>query len=181
MAIFIFQTVWIGVPQAGHTEESLFYVWVHRSWLGMAQKWSILDQKWLNMVGLSVLQSGPKGFKRTKMVNLSVFDHLEPFSAHLDPFWPTLHIRPKTSDFKSVPRVVKMVLNTQCYQFTLISKKKSVFAVSKKKQAWSQFSKYRFQKESALGHKLWQAADSFWNWYFENCGRACFLDTSYFC
>ena len=41
----------------------------------MAQKWSILDQKWPNMAGLSTLQSGPKG---TKMVNISVFDHLGP-------------------------------------------------------------------------------------------------------
>ena len=37
------------------------------------------------MAGLSTLQSGPKG---TKMVNLSVFDHLGPFWAHLDPFEP---------------------------------------------------------------------------------------------
>ena len=44
-----------------------------------------------------------------------------------------------------------------------------------KKQIRPQFSKYRFQNESALGHKLWQAADSFWNQYFENCGRACFF------
>merc|ERR1711894_826855 len=31
------------------------------------------------------VQKGPKG---TKMVNLSVFDHLGPFWAHLDPFGP---------------------------------------------------------------------------------------------
>ena len=37
------------------------------------------------MAGLSMLQSGPKG---TKMVNLSLFDHLGPFWAHLDPFEP---------------------------------------------------------------------------------------------
>ena len=35
--------------------------------------------------GLSTFQSGPK---ETKMVNLSVFDHLGPFWAHLDPFGP---------------------------------------------------------------------------------------------
>ena len=29
-----------------------------------------------------------KGSKGTKMVNLSVFDHLEPYWAHLDPFQP---------------------------------------------------------------------------------------------
>ena len=32
-----------------------------------------------------VVQKGPKG---TKMVNLSLFDHLGPFWAHLDPFGP---------------------------------------------------------------------------------------------
>ena len=45
-------------------DEPFFYFGVHRSWLGMAQKWSILDQKWPNMAGLSTLQSGPKGSKR---------------------------------------------------------------------------------------------------------------------
>ena len=42
-------------------DEPFFYSGVDRSWLGMAQKWSILDQKWPNMAGLSTLQSGPKG------------------------------------------------------------------------------------------------------------------------
>ena len=37
------------------------------------------------MAGLSMFQSGQKGPKWTKMVNLSVFDHLGPFLAHLDP------------------------------------------------------------------------------------------------
>ena len=45
-------------------DEPFFYSGVDRSWLGMAQKWSILDQKWPNMAGLSTLQSGPKGPKR---------------------------------------------------------------------------------------------------------------------
>ena len=45
-------------------DEPFFYSGVDRSWLGMAQKWSILDQNWPNMAGLSTLQSGPKGPKR---------------------------------------------------------------------------------------------------------------------
>ena len=45
-------------------DEPFFYSGVDRSWLGMAQKWSILDQKWPNMAGLSTLQRGPKGSKR---------------------------------------------------------------------------------------------------------------------
>ena len=52
---------------------------------GMAQKWSILDQNWPNMKGLSMFQNGLKG---SKMVNLTVFDHLGPFLAHLDHFGP---------------------------------------------------------------------------------------------
>ena len=38
-----------------------------------------------NMAGLPMFQSGPKG---TKMVNLYVLDHLEPFWAYLGPFEP---------------------------------------------------------------------------------------------
>ena len=50
--------------------------------------WSILDQigqTWQACQHSKVAQKGPKG---TKMVNLSVFDHLGPFWAHLDPFGP---------------------------------------------------------------------------------------------
>ena len=65
-------------------DEPFFYSGVDRSWLGMAQKWSILDQKWPNMAGLSTLQRGPKG---TKMVNLSLFDHLGPCLGPSGPFW----------------------------------------------------------------------------------------------
>ena len=43
-----------------------------------------------------------------------------------------------------------------------------------------QFSKYRFHNESASSHDLWKATNSLWNWYFQNCGRACLLGTSYF-
>ena len=50
----------------------------------MAKKWYILDQKWPNMAGLSILQGGPKG---TKMVNLSVFDHLGPLLGPSGLFW----------------------------------------------------------------------------------------------
>ena len=45
---------------------------------------SILDQKWPNMAGLSTLQRGPKG---TKMVNLSLFDHLGTLLGPFGPFW----------------------------------------------------------------------------------------------
>ena len=39
---------------------------------------------WPNMAGLSAFQSGPKG---TKMVNLSLFDHLGPRLGPSGPFW----------------------------------------------------------------------------------------------
>ena len=51
----------------------------------VAQRDQDQDQKWPNMAGLSMLQSGLKGSKR---VNLSLFDHLGPFWANLDPIGP---------------------------------------------------------------------------------------------
>ena len=39
-----------------------------------------------------------------------------------------------------------------------------------------QFSKYRFQIESAWTHSLWAHADSIWSRNFENCGRAYFFE-----
>ena len=59
--------------------------WAINPWLGGVKNGPCLDQKWPNMAGLSTFQSGPKG---SKMVNLSVFDHLGPFWAHLDPYRP---------------------------------------------------------------------------------------------
>ena len=53
--------------------------------------------------------------------------------------------------------------------------KKRAYLRCPKKQARSQLSKYRFQNESVLDNKLEQAAELFWNRYFENCGRACFF------
>ena len=44
-----------------------------------------------------------------------------------------------------------------------------------KKFIWPQFSKYRFQIESAWAHSLWAHADSIWSRYFENCGRIYFF------
>ena len=40
------------------------------------------------MAGLLTFQSSPKGSKGIKMANLSVFDHLGPFWAALEPFGP---------------------------------------------------------------------------------------------
>ena len=75
-----------GVLQAVHTKETwwkaFFYFGVHRSWLGMAQKWSILDQNWPNMAGLSKFQSGPKWSKRDQNCHPK---WLRPFRTLLSP------------------------------------------------------------------------------------------------
>ena len=55
------------------------------------------------------------------------------------------------------------------------TKKTTTKMQCQKKQIRPQFSKYRFQNESALGHRLWPHTDWFWKQYFENCGRACFF------
>ena len=72
-------------PQIGDLMSLFFYFGVHRSLLGMAQKWSILDQKWQDCQCSKVAQKGNKG---TKMVIPSVVDDLGPFWALLDPFGP---------------------------------------------------------------------------------------------
>ena len=74
-------------------DEPFFYSGVHRSWLEMAQKWSILDQKWPNMAGLSTLQSGPKGSERDQNGQPKCFWS---FGTHFGPLWTLLdHFRQK--------------------------------------------------------------------------------------
>ena len=74
-------------------DEPFFYSGVDRSWLGMAQKWSILDQKWPNMAGLSTLQSGPKGSERDQNGQPKCFWS---FGTHFGPIWTLLdHFRQK--------------------------------------------------------------------------------------
>ena len=66
---------------------SLFsYFGVYCSWLGMARKGSILDQKWPNMAGLSTLQSGPKGSKRDQNGQPKSFWTFGPIWTLLDNF-----------------------------------------------------------------------------------------------
>ena len=66
---------------------SLFFTvgWTDHDW-GWPKNgpfWTKNGQTWQACQRSKVVQKGPKG---TKMVNLSVFDHLEPFFAHVDPF-----------------------------------------------------------------------------------------------
>ena len=53
----------------------------------MAQKWSILDQKWPNMAGLSTLQSGPKGPKRDQNGQPKCFRPFGTLLGPSGPFW----------------------------------------------------------------------------------------------
>ena len=68
-------------------DEPFFYFGVHHSCLGMAQKWSILDQKWPNMAGLSTLQSGPKGPKRDQTGQPRSFWTFGTLLGPSEPFW----------------------------------------------------------------------------------------------
>ena len=80
----MFQTGTFGYyKQATHRrtgDEPFFYFGVHCTGLGMAQKWSILDQKWPNITGLSMFQSG-LGVQNGPA---SVFDRLRPFGTISD-------------------------------------------------------------------------------------------------
>ena len=54
------------------------------------KNWSLLGpylEAWGSLLVLEAVR-GPKGSKWTKMANLSAFDRLGPFWAHLDPFRP---------------------------------------------------------------------------------------------
>ena len=74
-------------PHIGDLVMSLFHFGVQRSWLGMPQKWSILDQKWPNMAGLSTLQSGPKGSERDQNGQPKCFWPLGTLLGPSGPFW----------------------------------------------------------------------------------------------
>ena len=68
---------------------SLFFTlgWIIHDWLWSKNGpfWTKKGQTWQACQHSKVVQKGLKG---TKMVSLSVFDHQEPFWAHLDPFGP---------------------------------------------------------------------------------------------
>ena len=69
-------------------DEPFFTLWstVHDwGWPKNGPFWTKNGQTWQACQRSKVVQKGPKG---TKMVNLSVFDHLGPFWAPLDPFGP---------------------------------------------------------------------------------------------
>ena len=68
-------------------DEPFFYSGVDRSWLGMAQRWSILDRKWQNMAGLSMLQSGPKGPNRDQNGQSKSFWTFGTLLGPSGPFW----------------------------------------------------------------------------------------------
>ena len=79
-------STWIYLTHVRSRIQAILGPLSHKSMAGRRQKWSILDQKWPNMAGLSTFQSGPKG---SKMVNQSLFDHLGPLLGPYGPFWTT--------------------------------------------------------------------------------------------
>jgi len=76
-------------PHIGDVMMSLFFTLgstVHDwGWPKNGPFWTKNGQTWQACQRSKVVQRGPKG---TKMVNLSLFEHLGPFWAHLDPFGP---------------------------------------------------------------------------------------------
>ena len=60
---------------------SFFLLWGRPFMTGDGPKWSILDQKWPNMAGLSTLQSGPKGSNRIDILLQST--PAKPYFVHL--------------------------------------------------------------------------------------------------
>ena len=69
-------------PYIGGVVMSAIYDW---GWPKNGSFWTKNGQTWQACQRSKVVQRGPKG---TKMVNLSLFEHLGPFWAHLDPFGP---------------------------------------------------------------------------------------------
>ena len=56
----MFHKGYFGAPQAG--DDFFFFTsgsTVHEWGVGIAQKWSMLDQYWPNMAGFTIFQSGP--------------------------------------------------------------------------------------------------------------------------
>ena len=81
-------STWIYLTHVRSRIQAILGPLSHKSMAGRRQKWSIWTkngQTWQACQRSKVVQKGPKG---SKMVNLSVFDHLGPFWALLDPFGP---------------------------------------------------------------------------------------------
>ena len=77
-------------PHLGDLVMNRFLYWgptfmTGEGWQKNGPFWTKNGQTWQACQRSKVVQKGPKG---SKMVNLSVFDHLGPFWAHLDHFGP---------------------------------------------------------------------------------------------
>ena len=80
-------STWIYLTHVRSRIQAILGPLSHKSMAGRRQKWSILDQKWPNMAGLSTFQSGPKGSKRDQNDQPKCF---WPFGTVLGPsghFW----------------------------------------------------------------------------------------------
>ena len=75
-------------PHIGDLVMSLFLLWGPPFMTGDGPKMVHFGPKMAKHGRLVIVPKVQKGPKGTKMANLSVFDHLGPFWAHLDPFGP---------------------------------------------------------------------------------------------
>ena len=66
-------STWIYLTHVRSRIQAILGPLSHKSMAGRRQKWSILDQKWPNMAGLSTFQSGPKGSKRVQNGQYNMF------------------------------------------------------------------------------------------------------------
>ena len=125
--------------------------WAINPWLGGVKNgpfWTKNGQTWQACQRSKVIQKGPKG---SKMVNLSVFDHLGPFWAHLDPFGPFQtkidFCLKRSKRVQMSPKMSQMVKNMLYWPFGTI---------------WDPLGPHRdIGKPAMLGH-FWSQMGHFW-------------------
>ena len=89
-------STWIYLTHVRSRIQAILGPLSHKSMAGRRQKWSILDQKWPNMAGLSTFQRGPKGSKRVQNGQPKCF---WPFGTLLGPSGPFWTISDKNEFF----------------------------------------------------------------------------------
>ena len=80
-------STWIYLTHVRSRIQAILGPLSHKSMAGRRQKWSILDQKWPNMAGLSTFQSGPKGSKRVQNGQPKCFWPFGTLLGPSGPFW----------------------------------------------------------------------------------------------
>ena len=80
-------STWIYLTHVRSRIQAILGPLSHKSMAGRRQKWSILDQKWPSMAGLSTFQSGPKGSKRVQNGQPKCFWPFGTLLGPSGPFW----------------------------------------------------------------------------------------------